>query len=234
MTTLFDLTPAQGGPRECGPGRQEGHIYAECGFGPNGSPIEHFLIDHPIPVNPAQLGISTQGVTLIERQGVWHIVDFVGESHYPYPQDFIEEARAIGVSRKLPRTSDFAKLTPESTLILIHPKARLKNALEAASSATGWRCPCGHSHPATDPCAGWHVYAPTPTLPGTLKRQLKRTTYEVKPLRLDAPELTFTPAYFMRVPISNLSVIRNKNGSVNPQSRGLANKSRLPVLDADS
>jgi len=234
MTTLLDLIPALGGPRECGPGRQAGHIYAECGFGPNGAPIESFLIDHPTGVNPEQLGLSSQGITLIERAGVWHIVDIVGETHYPYAADFIEEARAIGISRKLPRTSEFSKLTADSTLILIHPKARLKDPQAAASHTIGFHCPCGKGHPATDPCAAWHWFAPPATVQGTLKRRLKRTTYEVKPLFTGAPDLKFTPAYFMRVPISNLSVIRDRDGRVNPQSRAQANKARLPIIDADS
>ena len=234
MSILQHLIPAQGGPRECGPGRQEGHIYAECGFAPGGMPIEHFLIDCPQPVNPAHLGLSTQGVTLIERQGVWHIVDFVGESHYPFPSDFIEEARAIGISRKLPRTTAFSKLGPHSTIILIHPKAALTNALQVSSYTTRWDCPCGKGHAPTEPCACWHWYAPKPTIPGTLKRQLKRTTYEVNPLLSGAPALQFTPGYFLRVPLSNLSVIRNRDGRVNPHSRNLANQARVPVFDADS
>jgi len=161
-------------------------------------------------------------------------VDFVGESHYPWPSDFIEEARAIGVSRKLPRTTEFFKLTEGSTLILIHPKARIQNHLQAASYTPRWTCPCQKGHAPTEPCAGWHWAAPDPTLPGTLKRQLGRTVYEVRALLPDAPELKFSTGYFMQVPLSNLSVIRNRDGSDNTQSRGLANKARVPVLDADS
>lgn len=234
MNALSTLVPAKGGPRECGPGRQQGHIYAECGFGAGGATIEHFLIDHPVAVNPAHLGLSTQGVTLLERQGTWHIVDLVGASHYPYPADFIEEARAIGISRKIPRTADFAKLGPGSTLILIHAKGRVTNAAAAAAHALHWACPCGKGHPASDPCAAWHWYAPDVNLPGTLKRKLKRATYEVKPLYGEPPLLDFTPAYFLQVPISNLSVIRNQDGTVDPLSRDIAGRARLPILHADT
>lgn len=234
MTTLLDLIPARGGPRECGPGRQEGHIYAECGFSPHGVPIEHFLIDLPIPVNPGQLGLSSQGVTFIERQGTWHVVDVIGESHYPCAADFVEEAKALGVSRKIPRTGDFGRLTRESTLILIHPRGRVTNSLPLASFTSGFFCPCGHGHSAHEPCAGYHWYAAEANVPGTVKRRLKRTSYEVRPLLSGAPALEFTPAYILRVPISNLSVIRNRDGSVNRQSRAVADKARLPVIDADA
>lgn len=234
MTTLLDLIPARGGPRECGPGRQEGHIYAECGLSPHGVPLERFLIDLPIPVDPRHLSLSSQGVTFVERQGTWHVVDVIGESHYTYPSDFIEEARAIGVSRKLPRTGKFSRLTRGSTLILIHPWGRVTNSLQLASFTPGFACPCGHGHSATDPCAGYHWSAAEANVPGTLKRRLKRTTYEVRPLSSGAPALEFTSAYILRVPISNLSVIRNRDGSVNRQSRAMANQARLPIIDADA
>lgn len=236
MTTLLDLaiTPAQGGPRECGAGRQEGHIYAECGFNAGGAPIEQFLLDHPIPVNTTQLGLSTQGVTLIERQGTYHIVDIVGESHYKYVADFIEEARAIGISRKIQRTAEFSKLTARSTLILIHKGAYALNAAALGPHAPGFRCPCGKAHMPTEACAGYHWYAAEANVSGSNKRRITRTTYQVAQLGLGAPDMELVSAYFMQVPISNLAVIRRKDGSIDQQSRNQANRSSLPVIDADS
>ena len=235
MTTLLDLsvTPALGGPRECGPGQQAGHIYAECGFSPDGTPIEHFLLDYPVPVNPKQLGLSTQGVTLIERQGIWHVVDIIGREHYPCAADFIEEARVLGVSRKIPRTTDFSKLGPRSTLILIHPEGYVKNTAGLALHTNPTRCPCGKDHTPEQPCAGWHWHVAPANLSGLPRRKLKRTTYTVHPIHTGAPEIKFSAAYIMQVPISNLTVIRNKTGTVNQQSRDLAGKSSLPITLAD-
>jgi len=234
MTTLLELaiTPAAGGARQCGPGRQEGHIYAECGFSSQGAPIERFLIDHPQAVNPAQLGLNAQGVSLIERTGVWHIVDLIGAMHYPHPADFIEEARAIGISRKIPRTADFNKLTAQSTLILIHPTGKVTNAAALAGHTQQFSCPCSKPHCAAEPCAGYHWWTAPADVGQT--RHLKRTKYTVHALDVLAPTPTFTAAYIMAVPISNLSVIRNKSGQVNQDSLGRAQQSHLPVLTPDS
>ena len=236
MTTLLELalTPAQGGGRQCGPGRQEGHIYAECGFSHQGAAIERFILDLPQTVNPAQLGLSAQGVSFIERQGIWHVVDLIGAVHYPHAADFIEEARAIGVSRKIPRTSDFGKLGPGSSLILIHPTGRVTNADALAPFAPGFGCPCGKGHPADQPCAGYHWWTAPGDLPGGKVRTLKRTAYRVKTLRGLSPEPSFTAAYIMAVPISNLSVIGNSDGSVNRGSLDSAQQSGLPVIVAQS
>ena len=236
MTTLLELalTPAQGGMRQCGPGRQEGHIYAECGFSDQGAAIERFLLDFPQAVNPAQLGLSAQGVSFIERQGIWHVVDLIGAVHYPHAADFIEEARAIGISRKIPRTSDFGKLGPGSSLILIHPRGKVTNADALAPFAPGFGCPCGKGHPAAQPCAGYHWWTAPGDVPGGQVRTLKRTAYRVNALRSLCPEPTFTAAYIMAVPISNLSVIKNGGGGVNQTSLGRAQQSGLPVMVADS
>lgn len=235
MTTLLDLsvTPALGGPRECGDGRQEGHIYAECGFSPGGAKIEQFLLDFPVPVNPKQLGFSAQGVTFIERNGIWHIVDIIGKQHYEFAADFIEEARVLGISRKIPRTADFSKLGPRSTLILIHEGGYVRNTKTLQAHTSAVECPCGKGHQSHEACAGWHWHIAKPNLQGLATRKLRRTSYPVFPIQETAPEIKTTHAYIMQVPISNLTVIRNKNGTVNPGSRKVAGQAGLPVIEAD-
>ena len=44
--------------RGCGE-REPGGVYAECGLSPYGSPLEHFLIDPPMPL--------PEGVDLINK-----------------------------------------------------------------------------------------------------------------------------------------------------------------------
>lgn len=235
MTTLLDLSVGRaiGGPRECGDGRQEGHIYAECGFSENGAEVEKFLLDFPVPVNPKQFGFSAQGVTFIERQGVWHMVDIIGKQHYEYAADFIEECRVKGVSRKIPRTADFSKLGPRSTMILIHEAGYVKNAASLFGYTSEVKCPCGKDHQSHEPCAGWHWHVAQPNLSGLPMRKLVTTRYPVYPLLEGAPEIKTTSAYIMQVPISNLTVIRNKDGSVNLASKAVASKASLPVFEAD-
>lgn len=110
--------------RECG-NRIEGGLYCELTQGRGGAPIEEFLIDLPYPVDVRTLGIGAQGVTVIERDGVWNIWDRVGKASYPRVDMFIEEARRYGVSRRIPKnTANLDKVDPDrSRYILIHEYA---------------------------------------------------------------------------------------------------------------
>lgn len=111
--------------RGCGR-RQKGGIYAELGLSPfGGRPVEDFLMDPPVSVEG--LDIAAQGVTWIERDGVWHLIDWVGANHYPNITDFVEEIRNFGLSRRLPSNIDFARLTLESRLIAVHARAIIEN-----------------------------------------------------------------------------------------------------------
>lgn len=119
-------------PRGCGPARDEGGIYAEVGLSPVGLPLSFFLVDPPIPVSCAALGLTPVGVTLIEREGVTHVLDWVGSTHYPNVADFVEETLLFGLSRRLPQTLDFARLGPLSRIILVHGRAHIDNAWQYA------------------------------------------------------------------------------------------------------
>ncbi len=89
--------------RGCGV-RQKGGLYAECAISPSGKPIEEFLFDPPIIV-PAGFAVPTRGVVLVERAGIWHVVDRVGNEFYPSPADMAEEIKRFGLSRRIPTTS---------------------------------------------------------------------------------------------------------------------------------
>lgn len=107
--------------RGCGT-RVSGGVYVETLTGPNGHPVECFVKDPPIPLDVNAIGLGHVGVKLIERNGVYHIFDWVGEGYYPNVTDFIEEVRKFGASRRLPKTLDFSKLTEQSTLVLVHSR----------------------------------------------------------------------------------------------------------------
>lgn len=113
-----------GQPRGCGKSRDAGGIYMECGsFGGGGIPMS-MLIKDPVPLfDPESVGLSPVGVKVVEFDGVFHVFDWVGASHYPNAADFLEEAVRLGLSRRIPKTAEFSRLTAESRLILVHPKA---------------------------------------------------------------------------------------------------------------
>ena len=136
-------TPAplvtSGARRGCGY-RQPGGAYFAVPLGPGGRPIEEFLIDPPVVIDdPARLGLASVGVTLIERDGVTHVIDIVGREHYPTVASFIDEARRLGISRRAPRTIDFGRISRASRLLLAHAHADIANAAEFPCEEG---CPC--------------------------------------------------------------------------------------------
>lgn len=106
--------------RGCGK-RQENGLYACVGFSAEGLPIEAFLVDPVIPWKGSQL----RAPMLIEdAKGIFHFALGVGKQYYPFVPDFVEEARHMGVSKRIPLGFDVSKLTPDkSKMLLIHPRA---------------------------------------------------------------------------------------------------------------
>lgn len=109
--------------RECGE-RVAGGIYIVTDLVPagQGRELEHFIIDPPVPVDTAAMGISDIGQYLIPSQGgeVYHILDVVGQESYPNPCDALEEIRAVGLSRRASPNLDFEKLDHHSRIYLLH------------------------------------------------------------------------------------------------------------------
>jgi len=116
------------GARGCG-FRVKGGVYIETRLSPYGQPIENFLIDSPQVLDTQALGIRPRGMTPLLRDGTTHLFDWVGSDGYPNVADFIEEARHKGISRRV-LPSLVADLTPDSRLLLIHPRAHVHNALD--------------------------------------------------------------------------------------------------------
>lgn len=218
---------ARGGARQCGSGRTAGSVYVEAGQPCGGIPIEQFLIDAPWAVDPNQLHITPMGVTILEKDGVSHILDWVGSEHYEYPADFIEEARRMGVSRKIPVGTDLSGITPQSTIMLLHRRGSVVNA-GAVSAASGMLCP-GGQHKRGEDCAGLHWVIPAQD--DRNQRHLTSGPYQVTPLPAGGPEVEYAPAIFMVIPISALTVIRNHDGSINAQAEKTVQRSGfLPVI----
>jgi hypothetical protein len=203
--------------RGCG-SRVVGGIYAEVKNGTGGSPIEAFLIDPPQAVDAQALGLTDKGVRLIEIGGVWHVFDIVGEKHYPYVADFVEEGRRMGISRRLPQNLDFEKLDlVNSRLVLLHRKALITNVEVAGFLERYHVCPKAlpeHEEGLLDGmCAAfwWQDFA-AKALDDDGFRELKsedKYAASMRPKGRAKPEREL--AIFMSLPITNLAVIRGRN-----------------------
>lgn len=149
------ISASGSGSRGCG-SRQPGGAYLCTKLGPNGSPLEDFLVD---PVKPFA-GEPFRAPILVpdpDDPEVKHAAIWVGESFYPSPVDFIEEVRQKGASRRVPSGFHFAALTPgKSRMIFIHPRAYTEKLF------TPDHCPKDiEAHGETEPCLGahWHYVA---------------------------------------------------------------------------
>jgi hypothetical protein len=127
--------------RLCGATRVAGGLYWEShpNWGPVPSSIPISLaaeamrqrmnllvLDPPVEIDVEAIGLQAVGMKMIERNGVYHLLDWVGENHYPNVADFVEEALQLGVSRRVAATLPLERLTDESRLLLVHKKAWLE------------------------------------------------------------------------------------------------------------
>jgi len=109
------------GKRGCGE-RQEDGLYICVTRSAFGRPIEEFVLD------PARqwLGEKAFRAPLFYegQDGINHMLIWIGEQFYPFVPDYVEEARVMGVSRRIPKSWPIEKLTPhKSKMFLIHPNS---------------------------------------------------------------------------------------------------------------
>jgi len=224
------MTPAIPGPRGCGSSRTRGAVYWECGLDPAGQPLTAFLIDCPPPIPPG-LGLTPRGVTLLDSGGVTHVVDWVGSAHYPGVLDFVMEVAALGVSRRLPQTLDFTRLTPASRLLLVQARARVENA----HTYGPFPCPTARHAPGTDACVGawWEdVEGGVPLADAgarSVKRSLPSGTYQAR-CRPVGVSPQYAPGFFASFPASRLVVVAGGDG----RARVAAQRAGLPVAAVDA
>lgn len=217
--------PACAIPAERGCGRRkQGGVYAECGLSEGGRPVEDYLFDPPILL-PIDLDIAPLGVQLIERNGVTHIVDWIGTEYYPNVADFVEEVRQFGLSRRLPKNLDFGRITKQSRILLIHARAWINNVDEYG----WWECLTERQDhepetmvpglaalpPAQRCCSGiwWYDLQPesdttpaSPLNPRIVNRHMPSFTYLAK-LRPPGVKPLYMPAFFAAFPMSRLVVV---------------------------
>lgn len=108
--------------RGCGD-RKTDSIYFESRLSIKGEPIENFIIDPPIDCEKKGIKWS-RSYQIFKKDGVNHLIDWIGEEYYPSPWDFIEECRIKGMSRRVQKSFDFTKITPgKSQIFFAHKKA---------------------------------------------------------------------------------------------------------------
>ena len=111
--------------RGCGT-RIQHALYACIPTGDTAIPIERFILDPPLPWSMGHF----RGPRLYERNdGVTDMILWIGQEHYPYVSDFIEEARQHGISRRVPisRQLTYHMLdSRDSRILLVHPRAIYK------------------------------------------------------------------------------------------------------------
>lgn len=197
---------ALGGARLCGKGRTVGGVYVEASATPQGQAIEAYLVDPPRQIDPKRYGLAAQGMAMVNLGGTWHLMDWVGETYYSV-SDFIEEARVMGVSRKVaPNSIDWTKITPASQLMLVHSKAVVINSAQLGAFANPLYCPT-QQHQAGDPCLGLHYYEGVVNRNHPKGRKLVQGHYPLRDLGEGAPNPGFAPGIFMRVPIERIAMV---------------------------
>lgn len=86
---------------------------------PFGRPLEDFLLDPQIKWDGPQLRAPME---VPDSENTYHILLGIGQRYYPYFPDFFEEAKVMGVSKRIPRTFIPTKLKEgKSRFLLVHP-----------------------------------------------------------------------------------------------------------------
>ncbi|MBW4554196.1 MAG: hypothetical protein KME35_24300 [Aphanocapsa sp. GSE-SYN-MK-11-07L] len=224
--------------RGCGT-RKQGGIYFETGLSPYGQTLEYFIADPPILVD--NWNLSAVGVQLIERQGVTHIVDWVGSKHYPNVADYLEEVRRFGLSRRLAKTLDFSRLTKQTRILLVHARAWVENFTEYRA----WTCPKDLAHhlpdvlrqePEADKrmCAGvwWQDIEGGISQTGDplqVKREMPSFSYSGR-CRPEGVKPQYRPAIFASFPCSRLVVVKGQGFE---ESYQRASRAQVEITEVD-
>jgi hypothetical protein len=227
--------------RECGY-RKKGGAYLTVPTSEDGVPVEYFLVDPPQPVDLNALGIVPRGVHLIEKEGVWHVFDVVGQDRYPNVADVVEEARYAGVSRRC-ELPDYSKLTKESRLVLIHQRAFIGNYPEYIGHFTeqeidDFECPRKHHNidQLEEMCSGlwWHDVVEGIERNEDGHRDLVSRKLECGALyRCYGQPIGVIPDYryaiFAIFPIGQIEVINDPDDRTHEQKLEKVRESSLPV-----
>ncbi len=224
--------------RGCGV-RQRGGIYLEVLLSPDGLPLEHFLCDPPQPL-PDRFPLAPQGVQIVARPAGTVVFDWVGQEHYPNVADILEEGRCHGFSRRVPRSTDFARLRPPVWLALVHALGATPDTAYAdlvAAEGRAWRCPTG-KHRGGEGCAGvwWEDVTggePVAGPPRAVVRTVGSTRYHAYGRPLDWQPAA-RPAVVAVLPLSRIAVIADPVSGRHEAALAAASAAGLPVILEDA
>lgn len=232
--------------RGCGDSRKINGIYAMSASSPDGMPIEYFMFDPTIPVDPEELRLSAVGMSPIEdpRTGVVNVWDWIGETHYPYATDYIEEGLRYEFSALMSPGFPFELLTPgRSMRYCVHPGAVIANATEYAADRPHLQSGCyknirAHDEPDYNKtCISflWEMIdnadlTGNPAYPRQVRRHQPSFTY----LAYRSPERVvpqLQPGLFLRLPISRFEVVAGDKSD--ERIAMLREKINIPVLEVE-
>ena len=237
--------------RGCGE-REPGGVYAECGLSPYGSPLEHFLIDPPTPL--------PEGLDIVNKPQLWedpatgitHLLIWVGAEFYPFCPDYIQETQQFGASRRVNPNLDLARLTPQSRMIMAHPRAintfweahmppevcRKHISRHDLASLTLLQLP-PERH--AGPCLFklWDLI-PEEAATAVLEREDERpfclrqigsTIYQFHPT--EEPVEGLEPGLFAALPITGFALIRYEDGTVNERAKAKLEQAEIPFYETE-
>jgi len=181
------------------------------------------MIDPPI----AWIQGSFRGTRLESREdGIYDLVQWVGEIFYPFIPDFVEEGRALGFSRLLSPSIDLSKVVPyKSRLIFIHTRARAEGHYSLQEREDGYRpCPdkrtsCSHPSSKIDtdpPCvfATWELSALiTEPKHAVIAMDLNVSSITTPSVEynvftpINGEHVEYSPALFLALPITHFEVV---------------------------
>jgi len=231
-------------PRGCGK-RVAGGVYFETPLSPYGQPVENFLV---CPPQALAFDAPTQG-----QLPIWvpdpggdghtlHLIDWIGRAFYPNVADFVEEVRAMGLSRRVApslltaTTTDpdgqprrvLEALDERSRLLCMHARALILNMEDYGYGDGWWQCPRERDdHVRGDVmCVGayWWDIAPGDGVelvgvpaPDTYRAGAEAVWRYMPNFRYRAysrPQVSahYAPAIFMALPIAQLGVVRGAHG----------------------
>ena len=250
-----DFPTASSASRGCG--TRDTGLYAESGRSPFGSPLKEFLLD---PVEPLPEGYNA--ATLANKSLVWedvrtgicHLISWVGEQEYPHVWDIIKEIDALGASRHISsKTANLERLTPlKSRLILVHPRCRDLNWLEAEPQDTCEKQVAGHDlHGLLDerfrqgPCL-YQMQSLIPASDGTQIATVKGRSFYGR--TIGSTRYTYSPsdrddkdckeARFAVLPLTGFCFVMGKNRDPSlleslAQAKRTLQRAKLPNYDLD-
>lgn len=204
--------------RGCGV-RRRGGVYLECGLAPDGQPLEHFLVCPVQPINHSAIGLGSLGVRMVVASGVHHVLDMIGQRHYPTAWQFVEECRCLGMSRRVSRRLPLEKLDYRSRVLLCHPTAFPGDPVWAVTD------PCLRGTGASGVpacCATLRHHAPGEAGQVVTYGSLRRYTMVARGARPARAGL------FMALPITNIAVVAGAATS-EPDYQRLLHACQLPV-----